>query len=146
MGAKRGLDKKLYRNTGSSGSPVWDLVPNVKDLTATRTRTKGDASSRGSEIKMQRGALQEVTVAFKMVDDPTDTDLTAFLDAYDAATSFEVALADGAIATTGTIYRRYTVEVFDTSAEEPLDGVSEISIELAPTYSTNAMGVRTTAP
>ena len=45
MGAKRGLDLKLYRNSGTFGAPNWNEVDNVRDLTLGLTSEEGDASS-----------------------------------------------------------------------------------------------------
>ena len=44
-----GLKAKLYRNTGSYGSPTWNEVKNVKDVTLTIEKGEADVSTRGND-------------------------------------------------------------------------------------------------
>lgn len=144
MGAKRGFDKYLYRNTGSYNSPVWNLIDNVRDLTLPLNKGKGDASRRTSNVKQYMPTMHDPEFTWEMVDDPADADLIALQDAWLADTLVEFAFADGPIATSGTQYRRYECVITEISESEPLDDVSMVSVKACPTYTSNAQGTRTT--
>ena len=48
MGVKLGLHAKLYRNTGSGGTPAWNEIPNVRDVTLNLETGEADVSTRGN--------------------------------------------------------------------------------------------------
>jgi hypothetical protein len=43
-----GKDCKLYRNTGSFGTPAWNEIPNVKDLAKNFETSEADVTTRGN--------------------------------------------------------------------------------------------------
>lgn len=143
MGAKRGLDMYAYRNTGNYAVAVWDLIPNIKDLTLTTSRKEGDASRRASSVEQMVATLFSPSISWAMVNDPTDADLLVLWTAYDAGTLVEFAFADGPIATNGTRYIRYECQIFDMSEDQPLGDVALVNVTVKPTYTTNAQGGRT---
>ena len=146
MAAKRGLDLKLYYNTASYATPTWSLITNVEDLTLGLTKAEGNASNRSQVYAMFMGTQKLAEFSWKMVNNPADAATAAIQAAYDAdpGTLIELAFADGLIATTGTKYRRFESEILDISEDQPLAGVSMISVKAKPTYTANAQGVRTT--
>lgn len=140
MGVKRGLDLALYRNTGTYGAPTWNLVPNVKDVALNRSMGEGDASSRLNSVKMMEPCLEDASIEFEMVDDPTDTDQIAILAAYANRTLIEFALV---YLDTGEGVR-YECKIFNASEPQPLDGVNTIKFTAKPCYSTNEQGADVT--
>ena len=133
MGIKMGFEAKLYRNTGSYESPVWNEVENVKDLTSG-----GDAE----EVDVTTVAgLKDASVEFDMVWDTEDADFSAFQDAFFATTPaekcIEVAVMDGDIAVAGSEGLRATMAVTNFSRNEALGEALAVSVTLKPTYADN---------
>ncbi len=56
MGVKLGLHAKLYRNTGSGGTPAWNEITNVRDVTLNLDVNGGEKSWRWAVEKC--GALE----------------------------------------------------------------------------------------
>lgn len=128
-----GLDGIAYRNTGSHGSPTWSAILSVKDVTLPMSATKVDASSRAATIKQHKVGQVEMGIAFPMVRDDDKTNYVAIRSACLARTPLDIAIADGPIATTGTVYCRMQVGVFKFEEKQPLEGVFESDIELGNT-------------
>jgi len=138
MAHKMGWEQKLYRNTGSFGSPTWDLVTNCRDLTLTGSASKNDASTRLSRVKTYAAGQIDLGFNFQMVYDPADTDLTAIRTAFYAQTALDLMDLDGLAATSGSLGVRAVCQIFSMEKGEPIDGIATYDIEAAPTYdSTN---------
>ena len=137
MAAKLGLDAKLYHNTGTYGVPVWDLIPDARDVTINLERSAAEVSRRGSDWKKFLPALSDATVEFELVYNPTDADFTAIRDAYLNGTILDMAIADGWIATTGTQYLRSEMYVTSFVRGEPLEDMLTLSVTVKPAESTN---------
>lgn len=135
-GASLGLTAKLYRNTGSYASPVWNEVTNVRDLASNLTKGRADVSVRGSTWKLEKATLKEASIEFEMIHDPADADYQAFRDAYMNDTPIEVLVLSGDIGTSGNEGLRAICDVFDFARNEPLTDVLKVSVTLAPTYDT----------
>lgn len=141
MGKQVGLDMKLYRATGS---PAWNLIDNVRDLTGPDSFSEADVSVRGVGIKLTEPALRDISIEWEMVYDETDTDFTAVRTAYAAKTLIELALADGLIGTAGTVgsggtagaqYIRIECKIFKFERNEALEGANLYSVVAKPCYS-----------
>jgi hypothetical protein len=141
MSVQRGLDLQLYRNTGTYVGPVWNLVPNVRDLSLGRSKTQGDASSRQQSVKMSEPCLEDGQFGWDMVDESTDADLIAIESAYDGNDLMEFAFCDSA-----GVGIRYECKIFDVSEPQPLDGVNVINVKAMPCYTTNAQGQAVSIP
>jgi hypothetical protein len=132
-----GLDGKLYRNTGTYGTPVWNEIVDVKDLSVTIEKAEADASTRETHWKMVRGALKSASIDFSMVYDPTETDWQAIRDGFLNDTTIEFAVADGAIATVGTQYLRVSCEVMKFSTRQALAEVFTTDVSIKPCRADN---------
>ena len=119
-----GLDMYLYYNTGTFASPTWVLIDNVDDLKRQRTRAEADLSSRKSDELQREPTLADVSFSWGMINDETDTAFTAIRTAEEARTLIEFAFANQPIATTGCVYARRELKIFEFSEDQPLkDGV-----------------------
>lgn len=137
-----GLDMYLYRNTNTYASPTWVIVENVRDLTGPDSFAEADVSRRqtgGTPIKQSEPTLREFSIEFDMVYDLTDTDFAALQTAFAARTLVEIALADGAIATTGTRYFGLEMKIFEFSRNESLTDANIYHVVMKPCYSNNAI-------
>ena len=94
------------------GTPVWNDVPNVKDLTLSMEKSEADVTTRASGgWRWTIGTLKDGTIEFQMVADTTDDDFTAIQTAFFDNTSIEFAVMDGPIATSGSEGLRATMDV-----------------------------------
>lgn len=90
-----GKNSKLYRNTGSYGTPTWTIFSNVKDLKLPQGFAEDDVSARitgGFEAVV--ATLQKVGLSFTMFDDD-GTDITAARTAFYAESAVEFAIMNG---------------------------------------------------
>ena len=139
MGLVLGMNAKLYRNTGTYGTPVWDLIGNVKDVTLNLETGEADVTTRANNgWRATEATLREASVDFEMIWDTGDTDFTALQTAYFANTSIEFLVLDGLVATTGSQGLRATCKVFNFTRSEALEEALTVSVSIKPTYATNA--------
>lgn len=126
-GPTPGREAKLYYNTGTFASPTWTEIARVVDLDWDMAAEWADISSRQSVFKFEAKAMQGLVVNFgyRRRQGVSDSVFTALQGYALATTKAELAIADGAIATTGTQYLRGTFQ-FEMSRSEPLtDGCIE---------------------
>lgn len=126
-GGAIGREAILAYNTGTFGSPTWTTIPGVIDLSYNLPVTRGDLSSRRSLWQMEGKALQglEVTFGYRLRQGVSDSVFTALRGYALATTKFELAIADGVIATSGTQYLRATFQM-EMGGEQPLaDGMAQ---------------------
>lgn len=133
-----GIEGKLYRNTGSWASPVWNEIPNVKDLSLGLEKGEADASSRFTKWKLTRGAMKEATIEWGMIRDSTDADWLALHTAWLADTVVGFAVADGPIATAGTMYFKVECEILKFSHTENMEEVMITEVSIKPARTDNA--------
>jgi len=131
-----GHEFKAYRDTADSfGSPTWAEMTRVIDVEPTLERTKVEVLSRASNFKKVRAGMIEETVDIKIgyrKDGATlNTDVAEFDSSLLDGSSVHLALADGAIATTGTIYRHAEWVVLSKSKPEEQDNEAVITYTLA---------------
>lgn len=129
-----GLDGKLYRNSGTFGSPSWVVLEKVNDLALTLEMNEVDASDRSSVWEMVEKGLGKATVTFDYgyhEDDATNWQLllTTFLD---RDTPLEFAVMDGPIDTSGEIGWRITAHVMKASEKQDKEGRLMLDVELKP--------------
>jgi hypothetical protein len=134
-----GYQAKLYRNTGTYGTPAWNEVPNVRDVTMSLTVEEDDVTTRGGNGWKQNAAtLKDASVDFEMIYDKTDPDFTAFKDAFLNSTAIDVAVMDGDITVTGNQGLRAEMMVTKFDRMENLTQALKVSVTIKPTYSSNA--------
>jgi hypothetical protein len=139
--SKIGLDCKLYRNTGTNASPVWDEIKNVVDVTVALSKTEADTSSRAFAWKTRKGALKDASIDFQLRAVAVDADYTALLGSYLNGASIELLALDGPIATAGSQGLRAICEVFNFQAGQPLEGALTFDVSAKPTPAFDNAGV-----
>ena len=138
MAVKLGLDAKLYRNTGTYATPVWDEITNVRDVTLNLESGEADVTTRGNAgWRATVATLKDGSIEFEMVWDSDDTDFTAIRDAFLNKTAVELAVLDGDVVTTGSQGLRASFMVTSFSRNEPLEEAITVSVTMKPTYSAN---------
>lgn len=139
-----GLDNHFYLSTGTHGSPVWVLQTHVKDLSKSWTKTESPANFRGSNFDMQLEGLIKTPVKFSLLRGVDPTSYAIFQSGFlSRGTVLDVAVADGPIATSGTIYWRADYNCFGFDEKEDLEDpvMADVSLNLA--ISVNAQGITT---
>jgi TP901-1 family phage major tail protein len=138
MAVKLGLDAKLYRNTGTYATPVWDEITNVRDVTLNLEAGEADVTTRGNNgWRATVATLKDGSIEFEMVWDSADTDFTAIRDAFLNKTAVEMAVLDGDVLITGSQGLRASFMVTSFSRNEPLEEAITVSVTMKPTYSAN---------
>ena len=138
MGVKLGMDAKLYRNTGSYGSPVWNEVKNVKDVTLNLEAGEADVTTRGNAgWRANIATLKDASLEFEMVWDTADDDFTAIRTAFLTNAAIEFAVLDGPVATSGSQGLRASMAITNFSRAEPLEEAIKVSVTAKPTYADN---------
>src|SRR4030095_16085880 len=127
-GPTAGRECFAYYNSGTFSSPTWTLIARVVDLDWDTPASWADVASRESIWGFEAKAQQKLTVTFgyRRRQGVSDTVFTALRGhAMGGTTKVELAMADGAIATTATQYVRGTFQL-EMGRSEPLtDGVVE---------------------
>jgi len=138
MSVKLGLDAKMFRNTGTYATPVWNEIKNVRDVTLSLETGEADATTRGNNgWRATVATLKDGSVEFDMVWDAADDDFTALRDAFLNKTALDMAVMDGDIITTGSQGLRASFMITNFSRNEPLEEAITASVTVKPTYSAN---------
>lgn len=134
-----GADCKLYRNTGTWGTPVWDEIPLVRDLQQNLSKGKADASNRGSGgWKISIGTLKEGALEFDIIWESGDADFEALRDSFFNDTVVDLAALDMAVGTDGAQGLRAEMGVFEFSRAEQLEGLVTAAVKCSPGSITNS--------
>jgi hypothetical protein len=139
MAFRLGLDCKIYRNTGSYASPVWEEIENTRDVDYNLEHGEADLTTRGNNgweaivATLKRGSFE-----WGMVYDTADADFTALEAAWFAKTAVDFAFVDGDIAVPGTKGIRATCQLFGFGQNQALAEGVQVAVTAKPTYSVNA--------
>jgi len=133
-----GMNAKLYYNTATYGTPTWTLITNVRDLTLNLDSESADVTTRAnSGWKTEVVTLRSASITFQAIYDKSDTASQALFDAYLAGTIKDFAVADAAIATSGTEYFRAECYVKAATITQPLTDAIKHDFTLTPTSTSN---------
>ena len=138
MGAKRGMDAKLYyKEGGVQADGSWAELTNVRDLTLGMEKGEADVSTRGNNgWRARLSTLKDGTVEFQMVWDPSDAGFEAIHDAYMNNNKIGLKILDD-VEATGTGLRA-DFEIFNFSRNEPLEEGVTVDVTAKITYSSYA--------
>lgn len=130
-----GGEPRLYRNSGTYGSPTWVHVSNCENLDFADSRTKVRVALRSMyPIAGNLPGLRDIALTWNMANKKgtADASLTAIQTAHRTGAVIELAVADGDITVTGTKYSRQICHIFKCDDSAPIDGVDMLAIEAAP--------------
>lgn len=132
-------DAKIYINGGTYGSPTWQLICNVKDLTLSMENGEADVTTRcGAGFREYVPSLTDVTVDFQMIYDPSDARWEDLRAAFFDKTTEEFLVLDGAVATSGSEGLRFHAFVRSFTRNETLGEAIMSDVSLRPTANANA--------
>ncbi|MBE3123935.1 MAG: hypothetical protein IMZ65_03955, partial [Planctomycetes bacterium] len=124
---RRGYEAVLYR--GTAGSTPSTLVNNVMDLElpATRGETQNTTRESGGYLSYD-ATMIDLTLTWKMLWDPADTDLLAIRTAFTSNTAIALKSLDLA----GGKGWDADYKITEFSAPQPLDGEMVLSVKARP--------------
>lgn len=138
MGIRRGMDGKLYRNTGTYAAPVWQEIGNVKDLTLNLEKGEADVTTRqNAGWRATVATLKEGSIEFSMIWDTSDPGFAAIKDAWFSNSPLEMAVLDGPVTQPGSQGLRASFAVIKFGREENLEEAMNVPVSLKPTYAAN---------
>ncbi|MDW8244903.1 MAG: phage tail tube protein [Thermogemmata sp.] len=138
MSVRLGLDAKLYRNTGTFASPVWNEIANVKDVTLNLEAGEADVTTRGNNgWRATVATLKDASIEFEMVWNAGDADFVAIRDAFLNRTAIELAVLDGPTTSPGSQGLQATCMVINFSRNESLEEAIIVSVTVEPMFCGN---------
>ena len=102
---KKGADYRLYLNTGTRGTPTWAEIKACGDITVSPQPDDIEVPERGIGTGHLFGELNP-QITFTLFEDSGDTNVETMLAAMFSGAMLEIAVARGAIATTGVKWVR----------------------------------------
>ena len=136
-GLRAGLSAKLYRNTATWGTPTWSEITPVKDLTLNLEMSVAEVKARLSAFVQNLTCLKSISVDFNMINDTSIANHGTLRDAFFAGTLVGFAVADDAIATSGTEHFRFEGYVTKWNVTQNLEEAMMVDATLVPAYSSN---------
>ena len=135
MAIKRGVFCKLFRNTGTYGSPTWAEIKLVRDMVCNVADEEWDATCRAAGGQGQaEPSIRNTSLEGTLVWDSADTQVAAMLTAYLARTSLDMAALDGASSGAASQGPRALFKITQWKRNEGLrDGVT-IDFVMKPCY------------
>lgn len=134
-----GINCKLYRNTGSYGSPTWTVINEVQDCRLVVNIGEADVTTRGGNGWEQMAAvLKSASIEFGLLNVPGSANFTAIRTAAINLTPIELLVLDGAYNVAGSQGLRAECGIFNFSRNEELKSATRYEVTAKPTYSVNA--------
>lgn len=135
---KPGIGGRVYRNTGSYGSPSWTAQNLVKDVTFTMPWDMVEAGARETRAKLFMKARTDITFSVVMRADDAAADYNAFSDAACSPTAvMDLLILDGLISVEGTRGVRAEFLANNDGQPQEADGSIYTTFTLKPTWTSN---------
>lgn len=143
MAAKTGHKMKFYINTGTAAVPVWSLIADIEDLSIP------DMSMGAAEFKRRSSNFTKnlptiigtIAVEFKLWHGVGDTNFDLLRAAFFAGTTYEFAILDGLVATSGTEGLRLPAFIEQFPWGQALEEVSGHDVRLVTAYHESPAGI-----
>lgn len=139
LGPLLGINAKVYRNTGTYGSPTWTAISLVRDVQDASTFQEADASSRATKAVLTKKTMTQIQHDLVVRADASDAGYQALWDASQDGTVIDVLILDNAITVEGSLGYRYHAEVFKTGQNQDASGVIYTNFTLKPGYSSDGV-------
>ena len=136
-GLRSGYAAKLYRNTATWASPVWDEITAVQNVTLNLSKSMAEVKARLSGVVQNIAVLHSISLDFNMIHDTSIADHNVLRDAFIAGTTIGWAVADDAIATSGTDHFRFEGPLSKWDWGQQLEESQMVDCTAVPVYSTN---------
>jgi hypothetical protein len=97
-----GINAKVYRNTGTWGSPTWTEVPEFESVQIDPRYTEGESNSRDSRFARGKLTLAGCSATARLKVKPGNTNFESLMDAFALATAVDLLILDGPRTTVGS--------------------------------------------
>lgn len=142
-----GLDAKIYRNTGTYGSPVWNLIEHVRNQAMSLEGEEVDASDNDSAWELVEMGHAKLEVEFDIRYDTADDDWAALVTAFlDRNNHVEFAVMDGDITESGEKGWRITGRVLQASESKQKGEPYNLACKFKPAANTDGNPQQYTVP
>lgn len=136
-GVKPGAGGRVYRNTGTYGSPTWTAQNFVKDCTPAMPWDMAEAGARETRAKLYGKTRADLGAQITMRADNLDAGYLAFIDAaFSPTTTLDLLILDGLISAEAVRGFRFHALVNLTGQPQEIDTNIYDSFDLKPGYST----------
>jgi hypothetical protein len=132
-----GVNEKLYRNTGTYGSPVWSLINIATDVNILADKSMAEVKARLSTIVKNLPAMKTLGIEFTILGDTSVTDYDTLRDAYMNDTMIEFAVADQPIANSGCEYYRQQSYLSSFPIDQKLEDAQTAKVKADVAYTAN---------
>ena len=136
-GLRVGVNQKLYRNTGTWASPVWNEVTIARDVSLGLSQSKAEIKARLSGYAMTLPGIKSAPLEFDILADTSVDDYNVLRDAFINGTLIGFAVADDAIATVGTDYWKGEYYVHGFALDQKLEDAEMVKVTCDLAYSAN---------
>lgn len=139
MAEIRGIDCKVYYNTGTYGSPTWAEWSCVRDTTFNLTFDEVDATCRGGGGYRQSAiTLSSIEVTGNAIKEKSDASFVAIEAAAVAKTVLDVLVMDGPVDDDDSDGWRMDAQIFSWTENQPYEDIVTVDFTLKPARSANA--------
>ena len=136
--AKLGIKCKIYRNTGTFGTPVWSEVKSFSDVTVNATWDVVEVLTRASRVKQGVKTLLGLEVTAKIqVSDSGDTDYTAIRASLNDDSTQDFMILNGASNTNGVTGYRFESQIYQGNESQNPGDVLFDDVMLRPAVTAN---------
>lgn len=131
-----GGNLKMYRNTGTAGTPVWVLVASVENVAISDlSRGAAEMKIRSSQfVKSLPALVNPITIEFKHWYGIDSTNFAAMQSMFWSGATEEWALMDDLITTTGSQGLRCACFIEKFNRNEEIDNAVNMDVGLRHSY------------
>lgn len=139
MGAIRGIDCKVYINTGTYGTPVWAEWQCVRDTSLNLTYDEADATCRGSGgFRQSAVTLASLEVTGNAIKEKDDASFIAMETAARNKTIMDILVMDGVRTSADSDGWRLDAQIFGWNENQPYEDIVTVDFTIKPARSANA--------
>jgi hypothetical protein len=128
---------KMYLNTGTWETPVWEEVDLISDLADNAAWERGDSSARRSRVRTMEPTMLSLELTGRIRTDYTDDRYNDIRDAFGDNTVIDVMALTGDIGVNGSLGFRFDAKVFDFGSDQALGNVIFNDFAIIPCASDN---------
>jgi hypothetical protein len=152
--AKLGINAKLYRNTGTYGTPVLTEVALVSDGTLNMTWDEAEADARESRVHQVVKTMLGLDFTFRLKKKPLDANYEALMNLFLNDGSEDMWFLDGPENVEGTRGVRFDAQILSATEDQAMGNALYEDMIAKPLIGTNpvlavkvgAAGVKTFSP
>jgi hypothetical protein len=134
-GVRTGIGCKMYRNTGSYGTPTWTEIGHVRDVSAGAPWDLVDASIRAARVKVYAATQVDFAISAVVRKNDADAGYQALRAAADEGTALDLLVLDGAVTNEGARgFRAHFIPSL-TGQDQAIGAVVYDTFDLKPSYS-----------